>query len=113
MRSQSGTRVLVLLVAAFAAGSGATLALPSDAPVAPPPVPSITPQASPAALALWLASGALLAGQLALDAVAPTSGQPAVSVPGPIDGGERLNEPTPIPEWWTGGDDPSGPWPAA
>jgi hypothetical protein len=103
----------VLLVAAFAAGSGATLALPSDAPAAPPPVPSATPQASPEALALWLARGAMLAGQLALESVAPTWGSPAVRTPGLIDGGERLDDPMPIPEWWTGGDDPSGPWPAA
>jgi hypothetical protein len=106
MGSQPGARVALLLVAAFAAGTGATLALPSSAPAVAPPA---APQVAPAALALWLATGAALAGELALDAVRA----PAGAAPGPVDGGERTTDPAPIPEWWTGGDDPSGPWPVA
>jgi hypothetical protein len=100
----------VLLVAAFAACSGVTLALPSDAPAASPPA---APQIFPLELALWVAAGAVLAGEVAFDAAAPATGAPAVRLPGPVDGGERITDPTPIPEWGTGGDDPSGPWPAA
>ena len=113
MGSHPGTRFAVLLVAAFAACSGVTLALPFDAPAASPPAAPTASPVTPLDLALWVAAGAVLAGELAFDAAAPATGAPAVRLPGPIDGGERITDPTPIPEWGTGGDDPSGPWPAA
>jgi hypothetical protein len=108
MGSHPRTRVAVLLVAAFAACSGVTIALPPDAPAAPPPAAPAAPQIAPLDFALWVAAGAVFAGEVALDAAVP-----AGRAPGVIDGGERISEPAPIPEWGTGGDDPSGPWPAA
>jgi len=113
MGNHPGTRMAVLLVAAFAACSGVTLALPSDAPAASPPAAATAPQIAPLELALWVAAGAALAGELALDASAPSAGAPVLCAPGLIDGGKRATEPTPIPDWGSGGDDPSGPWPAA
>lgn len=113
MGNHPGTRLAVLLVAAVAACSGVTLALPFDAPAAAPVAAPTAPRVAPVELALWIAAGAVFAGELALDAAVPATGTPAVRVPGLIDGGKRITDPTPIPEWGTGGDDPSGPWPAA
>ena len=113
MGSHPGTRSAVLLVAAFAACSGVTVALPFDAPAASPPAAPTVPRVAPVELAFWVAAGAVFAGGWALDAAAPANRAPAVGTPGLIDGGERITDPTPIPEWGTGGDDPSGPWPAA
>lgn len=113
MGSHPGTRLAVLLVTAFAACSGVTLALPFDAPAASPPAAPTASPVAPLDLALWVAAGAAFAGELALDAIAPAGGAAAGRTPGVTDGGERITDPTPIPEWGTGGDDPSGPWPAA
>ncbi len=113
MGAHPRTRVAVLLVAALAACSGVTLALPSAAPAASPPAAPASPRIAPLELALWVAAGAAFAGEMALGAASAAAGQPAVALPGPIDGGKRISDPTPIPEWGTGGDDPSGPWPAA
>lgn len=112
MGSHPGTRFALLLVAALAACSGATLALPFDAPAASPPAAPTAPRVAPLEFALWVVAGAVFAGELALDAAA-ASGTPAIRTPGLFDFGERITDPTPIPEWETGGDDPSGPWPAA
>ncbi len=113
MGTHPRTRVAVLLVAAVAACSGVTLALPSAAPAASPPAAPASPRIAPLEFALWVASGAVFAGELAVGAATPTAGPPAASLPGPIDGGKQISEPSPIPEWGTGGDDPSGPWPVA
>jgi len=113
MGSHPGTRSAVLLVAALAACSGVTLALPSDAPAASPPAAPASPRIAPLDLALWVAAGAVFAGEMALGAATPTAANPAVGLPAPIDGGKQISDPIPIPEWGTGGDDPSGPWPVA